>query len=193
MLVNLCQGMVEHGHLVDLLVVRSDSEHLDGLPDSVQMVNLGTRHTFGSIFALTRYLRKERPEALLAAKDRAARVAVIARWLSRANCRLVFRIGTTVSAALEGRHALRRWSWYLPASRCSAVRREGDRRGTAAQTPTKYSARIGLTRSRGAEGQRLLAEKTSGVGENFDSRRLPKSEGRTNSQSAPASFRLLHT
>lgn len=114
MLVNLCRGMAEHGHRVDLLLVRSDSEHLVGLPDSVKMVNLGTRHTFGSIFALTRYLRKERPEALLAAKDRAARVAVVARWLSRANCRLVFRIGTTVSAALEGRHALRRWAWYLP-------------------------------------------------------------------------------
>lgn len=114
MLVNLCRGLAEHGLSVDLLLVRSESEHLVGLPGSVRTVHLGTRHTFGSIFALARYLNRERPEALLAAKDRAARVAVIARWLSRANCRLVFRIGTTVTAALEGRSTVRRWAWYLP-------------------------------------------------------------------------------
>jgi len=114
MLVNLCRGMVEHGHPVDLLLVRSDSEHLGGLPASVRVIKLGPRHTFGSVFALAGYLKREQPRALLAAKDRAAQVAVVARWLSGVRCRLVFRIGTTVSAALEGRSAVRRWAWYLP-------------------------------------------------------------------------------
>ncbi len=114
MLVNLCRGMAEQGHPVDLLLVRSESEHLENLPASVRVVHLGTRHTFGSIFALTGYLKRERPAALLAAKDRAARVAVMARWLSGVHCRVVFRIGTTLSAALEGKSAARRWAWYLP-------------------------------------------------------------------------------
>jgi glycosyltransferase involved in cell wall biosynthesis len=114
MLVNLCRGMAEQGYPVDLLLVRSESAHLADLPASVRVVKLGPGHTFGSIFALAAYLRKARPAALLAAKDRAARVAVLARWLSGVRCRLVFRIGTTLSAALEGQGAVRRWARYLP-------------------------------------------------------------------------------
>jgi glycosyltransferase involved in cell wall biosynthesis len=114
MIVNLCRGLVEQGRAVDLVLVKSHSEHLDSLPESVNLVRLGTRHTLGSVFALARYLKRERPVAVLAAKDRAGRVALLARRLSGARCRLVLRIGTTVSAALEGRSLLRRWLWYLP-------------------------------------------------------------------------------
>jgi glycosyltransferase involved in cell wall biosynthesis len=114
MLVNLCRGMVEHGHPVDLVLVRSESKHLASLPASIRVVNLGARHTFGSVFALADYLKREKPRALLAAKDRAAQVAVVARWLSGVRCRLVFRIGTTASAALEGRSVVRRLVRFLP-------------------------------------------------------------------------------
>lgn len=114
MVVNLCRGMAEAGYPVDLVLVRSDSEHLQGLPDSVRVVKLGARHTLGSILALAGYLRRERPVALLAAKDRAGQSAIIARWLSGRPVRVVFRIGTTVSAALEGRSSLTKALWYLP-------------------------------------------------------------------------------
>jgi glycosyltransferase involved in cell wall biosynthesis len=114
MLANLCRGMVEHGYQVDLLLVRAESDHLKRVPACVRVVKLGTRHTFSSVFALAGYLKREQPRALLAAKDRAAQVAVVSRWLSGVHCRLVFRIGTTVSAALQGRSAVRRWAWYLP-------------------------------------------------------------------------------
>ena len=114
MIVNLCRGMAEHGHPVDLVLVRAVSQHLAGLPSSVRVVPLNSRHTFGSIFALARYLRRERPAALLAAKDRAGQTAVVARWLSGLKPRLVFRIGTTVTAALEGRSPLTKLLWYLP-------------------------------------------------------------------------------
>jgi len=114
MVVNLCRGMAESGHPVDLVLVRAESEHLQGLPASVRVVRLGARHTLGSVLALAGYLRRERPAALLAAKDRAGQTAVIARWLAGVPTRVVFRIGTTVSAALEGRSSLTKALWYLP-------------------------------------------------------------------------------
>ena len=114
MIVNLCQGLVEQGCRLDLLLVKSKSAHLEHLPESVRVIRFKGRHTMASLFELVSYLRREKPQALLAAKDRAGRVAVFARWLAGVRPRLVFRIGTTVSAALEGKGWLRRMIWYLP-------------------------------------------------------------------------------
>ena len=114
MLVNLCQGMVGHGYPVDLVVVKGRSQHLQGLPKEVRVIKLAARHTLTSIFELANYLRRERPVGMLAAKDRASRVAIVARRLAGVKTRIVFRLGTTLSAALEGRGLLRKWAWYLP-------------------------------------------------------------------------------
>ncbi len=114
MLVNLCEGLVALGCQVDLVLVKAESEHLEGLSPEVRVVKLKAGHTFGSVFGLASYLRRVRPDALLAAKDRAGKVAVAARRLARVRTRVVFRIGTTVSAALEGKNPLRKWLWYIP-------------------------------------------------------------------------------
>lgn len=111
MILNLCAGLALRVRRVDLVLVRTESAHMRDLPETVRVVNLNARHTFTSLFALTRYLKRERPTAILAAKDRAIRVAVLARVLARARARLVGRIGTTVSAALAGRGAWRLAVW----------------------------------------------------------------------------------
>ncbi len=114
MLVNLCSGLAGRQIQVDLVLVKDRSECLQDLPGSVQIIRLGTRHTFSSIFSLAAYIRRERPAAILAAKDRAGRTAIAARFLSGAPVRIVFRLGTTLSAALEGKFAWRKYLWYLP-------------------------------------------------------------------------------
>lgn len=111
MILNLCGGLAQQARRVDLVLVRTDSAHVKDLPAAVRVINLNARHTFTSLFALVRYLKRERPTALLAAKDRAIKVAVVARALARARARLVGRIGTTVSAALAGRGAWRLATW----------------------------------------------------------------------------------
>lgn len=112
MVCNLAEGMQEAGVAVDLVLARARGEHLDGIPAGVRVVHLHARHTFSALGPLVRYLRRERPAALLAAKDRAIRTALVARRLAGGEPRLVGRLGTTVSAALAGRGALRRWWWY---------------------------------------------------------------------------------
>jgi len=114
MLVNLCEGLLAAGCAVDLVLVKSKSEHLQGLSPGVNVVKLKSSHTFGSVFGLAAYLRRVRPDAMLAAKDRAGRTAIAARRLSGVPTRIVFRLGTTLSAALEGKSPLRKWLWYLP-------------------------------------------------------------------------------
>ncbi|HCS88794.1 MAG: glycosyltransferase [Thiohalocapsa sp. PB-PSB1] len=117
MLVNLMRGLVELGHPVDLLLAGNDSPHLARLPAAVRRIDLGTRHTLAAAVGLARYLRRERPPALLVAKDRAGRAAVIARRLAGSNTRIVLRLGTNLSAAMAGRSALDRWLRYLPIRR----------------------------------------------------------------------------
>lgn len=117
MLVNLISGFVAAGREVDLLLIRDQGPHLAGLPEAVNRISLGSNHSLLAIPALARYLRKARPRALLAAKDRAGRAAVLARGLAGVDTRLVLRLGTNLSASLAGRSALRRTWRYWPIRR----------------------------------------------------------------------------
>lgn len=114
MVLNLVDGFVARGHHVDLLCIRDEGVAADRLPPNVRLIDLGARHTLSSLPAVVRYLRHERPPALLVAKDRAGRMALLARGLAGVPTRIVIRLGTTLSAALEGRSAVTRWARYLP-------------------------------------------------------------------------------
>lgn len=112
MVASLAGGMAETGLAVDLVLAKARGEHVQAIPPSVRVVRLGSDHTATALPALARYLRRERPDALLAAKDRAIRTAVLARRLAGVGVPIAGRLGTTVSAALEGKHPLRRALWY---------------------------------------------------------------------------------
>lgn len=114
MVLNLIEGFAARGVQVDLLAIRADSAHLGALPDGVRLIDLGVRHSGLAVWPLARYLRRERPAALLAAKDRAIRAAVLARALARSTVRIVGRLGTNLSAALEGRSGAERWLRVAP-------------------------------------------------------------------------------
>lgn len=114
MVLNLIEGLAARGLQIDLLAIRADSAHLGTLPAGVRLIDLGVRHSGLALWPLARYLRRERPDALLAAKDRAIRAAVVARRLSGWRGRLVGRLGTNLSAALEDRSASARWLRTAP-------------------------------------------------------------------------------
>lgn len=113
MVLNLTRGLGDLGANVDLIPVRTKSAHLDALPTRVHSVDLGASHTLTSLPELVRYLRTERPAALLAAKDRANQIAILARYFAGVSTRLVLRMGTTLSAAMGGRHPIKERLWYL--------------------------------------------------------------------------------
>jgi glycosyltransferase involved in cell wall biosynthesis len=114
MLVNLIRGFLDLGQPVDLVLLRASGPHLARLPSEVNQIRLGTRHSLLAAPALANYLRGRRPAALLAAKDRAGRAAVMARALARTDTRLVVRLGTHLSAAMADKTAVERWARYVP-------------------------------------------------------------------------------
>lgn len=114
MVASLTRGFVALGQPVDLVLVRAEGPHLARLPPEANRIALGARHSLMALPALARYLRQRQPAALLAAKDRAGRVAVLARALAGTDTRIVLRLGTNLSTAMSGRSALERSLRYWP-------------------------------------------------------------------------------
>ena len=114
MIVNLCTGFSQRGYQVDLLLIKDKSDHLAYLPDEVNVIRLGATHAYSSVWSLVKYLRSERPDALLSAKERANRIALLARKLSGLKIPVGVRLGTTVSAALAGKNRLQKFLWFWP-------------------------------------------------------------------------------
>ncbi|MET0029439.1 MAG: glycosyltransferase [Candidatus Thiodiazotropha sp.] len=101
MILNLVNALAEQGVRLDLLLIKTRSKHLETLHPSINRIDLGSRHTATSLLPLARYLKRVKPPALLAAKDRAGRIAVLARSLAGTpSTRLVMRLGTNLTAAL---------------------------------------------------------------------------------------------
>lgn len=81
--VNLARGFVEAGHAVDMIAASASGAFIDALPSGVRLVDLRARRTAAALLPLARYLRAERPRALLSALDHANVVAILAARLAR--------------------------------------------------------------------------------------------------------------
>lgn len=107
MLLNLAAGIAAAGYGVDLLTIRRDSPHLQTLPAGVRHLPLPGGHAWAAIPALVRYLRRQPPAALIAAKDRANRAAVLARALAGPSLPLplALRLGTHLGGVRGARRS----------------------------------------------------------------------------------------
>jgi glycosyltransferase involved in cell wall biosynthesis len=113
-ILTLAEGLVTLGCAVDLLLVKDRGLKTGDIPQGINVTRLNATHTFTSLPALVSYLRVRRPDGLLAAKDRANQVALLAKSIARVPTRLVVRMGTTTSTALGNGGWLKRNTWNLP-------------------------------------------------------------------------------
>ncbi len=114
---NLLQGLSVHDLLVDLLVVVSKNAVLPETSwPNVRVIRLKAKHTASALPALAAYLRRERPDVLMAAKDRCVRVAVMARRLARGETKLVGQMHMNLMGVLKHKTAWQRWL------RCAGMR-----------------------------------------------------------------------
>ncbi|MDD5035059.1 MAG: glycosyltransferase [Methylococcaceae bacterium] len=115
---NLLQGFAAYDIQVDLLpIVRKPW----GMPaiklPHVRIVELGIRHSGLAGGALAGYLKRERPDVLLAVRDRAIRAAVLGRALSGVQIPLVGNLHSILSAALAEKSSFQRWLRLWPMRR----------------------------------------------------------------------------
>ena len=115
MLTNLAAGFLARGVDVDFLLVKDRGKHVDSIPAGARVIKSGVSSSMGSLPWIVKYLRRARPDAVLAAKDRAGRAAVLARKISGVSTRLVIRLGTHLSESMKGKNRLQKALRYYPA------------------------------------------------------------------------------
>ncbi len=99
--VNLARGFAERGLQVDLVLANAEGPYLSQVPQSVRVVDLKSKRVLYSLPGLVRYLRMERPKALLSAMDHANVVALWAKKLARVPPRVVVSVHNTISIATK--------------------------------------------------------------------------------------------
>jgi glycosyltransferase involved in cell wall biosynthesis len=96
-MLSLSSGLAARGHSVDLVLALSEGPYMSQIPDNVRVVELGASRTLTALPALVRYLRRERPRAMVAALSRANILALWARRITGIPERLVVNEQNTVS------------------------------------------------------------------------------------------------
>ncbi len=117
-MLNLMNAVADQGMAVDLLLNNPKIPELAGLKKGIRILELGTHQGIWRVPALTRYLRREPPAALLVNREPAVRVAILARRLSGSACRIAVRVGTQISVALRRRSLPKRLMLRLAIHYC---------------------------------------------------------------------------
>jgi glycosyltransferase involved in cell wall biosynthesis len=107
-MVNLINAVAAEGQAVDVLLHATNVPALADLDPGVRVVKLGRTGTLRQVLAVRRYLRRERPIALLCNREPANRIATLARLISDTQIPMVFRVGMPISVALARRHVVKR-------------------------------------------------------------------------------------
>ena len=116
-MLNLAQGIHQRGHDVELVLAQAEGPYMAQLPPSLPIVDLArgqfvsSSRTFRSLPALMRYLRRQRPDAMLSSLTRANVVALCARRLTGTPQRLVVNEQNTFShSASQSQSPFARWT-----------------------------------------------------------------------------------
>jgi glycosyltransferase involved in cell wall biosynthesis len=105
-ILNLAKGISVRGYPVDLVLARAEGSYMSQIPDSVRLIDLKAPRVLRSVPALIKYLRNERPKALLSGMFSNV-VALWARRLCGVPCRLVITEHNTLSSAVKSNHDFR--------------------------------------------------------------------------------------
>lgn len=111
-MLNLAHGIAERGYAVDLVLAQVVGSFVDEVPNSVRVVDLKASRVLTSLPALMRYLRHERPEAMLSVFGYVNIISIWAWRLANVPTRLFVNEQNTVS--FEAGNASSRRSRLIP-------------------------------------------------------------------------------
>ncbi|MFM6137756.1 MAG: glycosyltransferase, partial [Sphaerospermopsis kisseleviana] len=94
-MVYLANGFAHRGFAVDLVLVKAEGPYLPLVSDQVRVIDLNCPRVLSSLPSLIRYLKTEKPHAILSTLDNANVIAIIARFLSGGSQKIVVRVATS--------------------------------------------------------------------------------------------------
>ncbi len=111
-MLNLAHGFAEYGHAVDLVLAQAKGPYLSEVNRSIRLIDLKALRVLSSLPNLVRYLRHEKPTALISALDYANVVALWAVRLARTSSRVLVNEQNTISRS--ARNSARRRQRIVP-------------------------------------------------------------------------------
>jgi glycosyltransferase involved in cell wall biosynthesis len=111
-MVNLAHGFADRGCAVDVVLAQAKGPYLSEVREPVRIVDLNASRGLTSIPALARYLRRERPVAMISALDFANIIALWARRLAGSRTRVLVNEQNTISRS--ARNSARRRQRLVP-------------------------------------------------------------------------------
>lgn len=109
-MVTLANAMAERGYAVDLVLAEAVGAYRSEVSSSVRVIDLKSSRVTISLPGLIRYLRRERPEAMLSAMAHANVIAVLAQKLAGVRTRVVVSERNTYSVASAHAHGWRAYA-----------------------------------------------------------------------------------
>lgn len=100
-MLNLAQGFCERGFDVDVVIPQLEGEFQAYVPREARVVNLRAGRVLASLPKLVRYLRSDRPAAVLTAMEHSSVVAIWARAIARVSTRIVATEHTNLSEVVK--------------------------------------------------------------------------------------------
>ncbi|MGP3560190.1 glycosyltransferase [Geobacillus sp. BK01] len=99
-MVNLAKVFAKNNFQVDLVLAKAEGPYLSQVPDDIRIVDLNVSRVALSLFPLVRYLRKNRPHALISALNHANVIAILAVKFSLTKTRILVTEHSTLSRSL---------------------------------------------------------------------------------------------
>lgn len=96
-MVTLAKSFAMRGYEVDLVLTEAVGPYLELLPDNIRVIDLKASRVFNSLPGLVRYLRRDRPSAMLSAMGHTNIIAIWARMISGVPLRLAVSERNTAS------------------------------------------------------------------------------------------------
>lgn len=99
----LCQGFLNQGYAVDLLMVKAKGPHVKNIPEGVNQIKFKQSSTWLCLPELIWHLWKHKPRFILAAKHRGVALAVTAKALANSDTKIIGQIHTNTSATFANK------------------------------------------------------------------------------------------
>jgi glycosyltransferase involved in cell wall biosynthesis len=99
--ISLAAGFQERGHTVDFVLVHADGPLMEAIPDGVRVVDLQGSGLLASLPGLTRYIRREKPQAFVSAPDIANPFVIWAKLLAMSRTKVLITSHTNLSASVR--------------------------------------------------------------------------------------------
>lgn len=119
-MVKLAGAIAHRGFEVDLVLIRAEGHYRSEVSEAVRVIDLGARRALASIPPMVRYLRRERPAALLSSLDYVNIVGLWARRLSGVETRMIVSERNTLSSVVQNASRFRTklrpplMRWFYP-------------------------------------------------------------------------------